>query len=51
MTYTALGFGDITLIGPLRLFTVIEVITGLLLIAWTASAVFLAMRQFWEADR
>ena len=51
ITYTAVGFGDIWPTGPLRLFTAIEAITGLLLIAWTASAVFLAMQQFWEADR
>ena len=51
MTYTALGFGDITPTGPLRLFTAIEAITGLVLIAWTASAVFLAMQQYWKVDR
>ena len=47
VTYTALGFGDIWPTGPLRLFTAIEAITGLVLIAWTASAIFLAMRQYW----
>ncbi len=46
ITYTAVGFGDIWPTGPLRLFTAIEAITGLVLIAWTASAVFLAMRQY-----
>ena len=48
VTYTALGFDDIRLTGPLRLFTAIELVTGLVLIAWTASAVFLEMRQYWR---
>ena len=51
VAYTALGFGDIVPTGPLRLFTAIEALTGLVLIAWTASAIFLAMRQYWEVDR
>jgi hypothetical protein len=51
ITYTALGFGDITPTGPLRLFTAIEAITGLVLIAWTASSIFVAMRQYWAEDR
>ena len=51
ITYTALGFGDIWPTGSLRLFTAIESITGLVLIAWTASAVFLAMREYWREDR
>jgi predicted PurR-regulated permease PerM len=46
-----LGFGDIRPTSPLRLFTAIEAITGLVLIAWTAFAVFLAMRQYWREDR
>ncbi len=33
ITYTALGFGDIRPTSPLRLFTAIESITGLVLIA------------------
>ena len=51
ITYTALGFGDITPTDALRLFTAIEALTGLVLIAWTASAVFLAMQQYWGEDR
>ena len=34
-TYTGLGFGDITPTSTLRLFTAIEALTGLVLIAWT----------------
>jgi hypothetical protein len=51
ITYTALGFGDITPTDALRLFTAIEALTGLVLIAWTASALFLAMQQYWGAEK
>jgi hypothetical protein len=50
-TYTGLGFGDIRPTGALRLFTAIEALTGLVIIAWTASAVFLAMQQYWGEDK
>jgi hypothetical protein len=33
---------------PLRLLTVVESLTGLILIAWTASFLFLVMRKHWE---
>jgi len=45
---SSLGFGDIRPTGPLQLFTAIESIIGLVLIAWTGSAVFLEMRQYWR---
>ncbi len=50
VTYTSLGFGDITPHGPLRFVAAIEALTGLVLIAWTASFTFLAMQQFWRKD-
>lgn len=33
---------------PLRLLTVVETLTGLILVAWTASFLFLVMRKHWE---
>ena len=51
ITYTALGFGDITPTDGLRLFTAIEALTGLVLIAWTASALFPVMQQFWRDEK
>jgi hypothetical protein len=50
VTYTSLGFGDIIVEGPLRLLTAMEVLTGLVLIAWTASFTFVAMQRFWGKD-
>ncbi len=47
-TYTSLGFGDITPEGPMRFLTGMEALTGLVLIAWTASFMFLEMQRFWQ---
>jgi Ion channel len=48
VTYTSLGFGDIVPAGPLRLLSAIEALTGLVLIAWTASFAFLLMQRLWN---
>ncbi len=47
-TYTSLGFGDIVPTGPLRFLTGMETLTGLVLIAWTASFMFVQMQNFWD---
>lgn len=46
--YTTLGFGDIQAHGPLRFVTGIESLTGLVLITWTASFLYLEMRRYWN---
>lgn len=46
--YTTLGFGDVVPIGPVRFLTGIEALTGLVLIAWSASFTFLEMRRSWH---
>lgn len=51
ITYTTLGFGDITPTDAMRLFTAIEALTGLVLIAWTASALFPVMQQYWRDEK
>ena len=48
ISYTSLGFGDIAPEGALRVLAAVEAITGLVLIAWTASFAFLAMQRLWE---
>ena len=48
VAYTSLGFGDITPKGPVRFMTALETLTGLILIAWTASFIFLQMQVNWE---
>lgn len=48
--YTTLGFGDISPVGTLRYLTGLESLTGLLLITWTASFLYLEMRTHWSVD-
>ena len=43
--YTSLGFGDILPVGICRLYSVVEAVNGLVLIAWTASYTFLQMQK------
>ena len=47
-TFSTLGFGDITPIGPLRFLTGTESVSGFILITWSASFLFLEMQQFWR---
>ncbi len=47
-TYTTLGTGDIEPIGDLRYLTGLESLTGLLLITWTASFLYLEMIRYWD---
>lgn len=47
-TFTTLGFGDIYPIGPLRYLTGLEALTGLVLITWTASFLFVEMEKYWK---
>lgn len=46
--YTSIGFGDITPTGDLRFLTGLEALTGLVLIAWTSSFMFLEMQKLWK---
>lgn len=48
-TYSTLGFGDIEPHGALRYMTGIESLTGLLLITWTASFLYMEMTRYWTA--
>jgi hypothetical protein len=49
-TFTTLGFGDIEPIGNIRYLTGIESLTGLVLITWTASFLYVEMRRYWDMD-
>lgn len=46
--YTSLGFGDINPYGHLRFLTGLEALTGLVLIAWTASFMYIEMQKLWK---
>lgn len=47
-TFTTIGFGDIEPVGDLRYLTGIEALTGLVLITWTASFLFVEMQRYWN---
>ncbi|MCP3983610.1 MAG: two pore domain potassium channel family protein [bacterium] len=49
-TYTSLGYGDLVPVGPLRILCVVEALTGLVLIAWTASFTYVEMQRYWQAE-
>lgn len=47
VTYTSLGLGDVFPGGHLRFIAGVEALNGLLLIAWSASFIYLAMGRLW----
>ncbi|MFT5116502.1 MAG: hypothetical protein ACI9NY_000021 [Kiritimatiellia bacterium] len=49
--YTSLGIGDIEPVGDVRFLAGLEALTGLVLIAWTASFVFLEMNRYWRTKK
>ena len=48
--YTSLGFGDIVPIGSARSLASVEAVTGLVMIAWTASFTYFEMRENWPLN-
>lgn len=46
--FTTLGFGDIQPEGNLRYLTGLEALTGMVLITWTASFLFVEMQRHWS---
>lgn len=50
-TFTALGSGDLTVTGGLRLIAAIEPLNGLVLIAWTGAFTYWAMEHYWTVGK
>lgn len=48
VTYSTLGFGDIEPVGNIRFLAGLEALTGLILITWSASLLFLEMQKSWH---
>ena len=48
-TYTTVGYGDYIPVGPIRLISQIEALVGLVLIACSASYIFVIMQDYWRA--
>ena len=49
-TYTTVGYGDIEPLGDVRFLAGLEALTGLVLITWTASFLFVEMQKFWVRE-
>lgn len=49
-SYTTLGTGDIEPHGDLRFLSGLESLTGLVLITWTASFLYLEMTRYWDKN-
>lgn len=47
-TYTTQSVGDLYPIGGLRLLASVEPLVGLILIGWSTSLTFIAMRRYWR---
>jgi Ion channel len=47
-SYTTLGTGDIVPLGDLRFLSALESLTGLVLVTWTASFLYLEMTRYWD---
>ena len=47
-SFTTVGFGDVYATGNLRFLTVLESLTGLVLITWSASFIYLQMERYWR---
>lgn len=50
VAYTSLGFGDIVAKGDIRFLAGLEALTGLVLITWTASFMFIEMQKLWKVN-
>lgn len=48
ITFTTVGFGDLAPVGPIRLLSGTEAITGFMLIGWTVSFTYLEMERHWR---
>lgn len=50
LAYTSLGFDTLVPIGAIRILASVEALTGLVLVAWSASFAFLLMQRHWHVE-
>jgi voltage-gated potassium channel Kch len=48
VTFTTLGYGDITLSGTWRILSGIEALNGILLVGWSTALLFAVMQRIWQ---
>lgn len=51
VTFTTVGYGEIFAQGYLRYLTGVEALTGLILITWSASFLFIEMQKYWTSNK
>jgi hypothetical protein len=50
VTFTTLGYGDITLSDGWRLLSGIQALNGILLVGWSTALMFTVVQKAWQAD-
>ncbi len=50
VTFTTVGYGDLVAEGYARYLTGVEALTGLILITWSASFLFIEMQKYWNTS-
>ena len=51
VTFTTVGYGDLVVHGYARYLTGLEALTGLVLVTWSASFLFIEMQRYWPGGR
>lgn len=51
VTFTTVGYGDLVASGYIRYLTGVEALTGLILVTWSASFLFVEMQKFWTLNK
>ena len=51
ITFTTVGYGDLVAQGYVRYLTGLEALTGLVLVTWSASFLFIEMQKYWNISK
>ena len=51
VTFTTVGYGDLVVHGYARYLTGLEALTGLVLVTWSASFLFIEMQRYWPGSK
>ena len=51
VTFTTVGYGDLVANGYMRYLPGVEALTGLILVTWSASFLFVEMQKFWTVNK
>ena len=51
VTFTTVGYGDLVAEGYVRYLTGVEALTGLVLVTWSASFLFIEMQKYWPLSK